>query len=227
MVIDVGGISIGILRKPIKNLYLRVSNSTGEVTVSAPLTLSLQTIRTQLDAKRDWIHKAHTRVMERLTSSSVTMEHGAIHYFLGKSYSLVVQPVVHLKGIVIEGDCIHGFLESCTQDERKKALQVWYKQQMQQLIPDLIKKWEPIIGVSVHAWGIRAMKTRWGSCNVVAHRIWLNLNLIQKPLVCLEYVLVHEMVHLHEANHSKRFYALMTRFMPEWTQYQKQLEGKM
>ena len=128
---------------------------------------------------------------------------------------------------MIEEDSLHGFLESDSQDERNARLNAWYKQQMQALIPDLIKKWEPIIGVSVHAWGVKSMKTRWGSCNVDAHRIWLNLNLIKKPLVCLEYVLVHEMVHLLEANHSPRFYALMTRFFPEWKGFQKQLECKI
>ncbi len=225
MVIEMDDISIGILRKPIKNMYLRVSNSTGEVTVSAPLKLPLKAIQTQLESKRAWIHTARARAISRVVSSPVKMEHGETHHFLGEPYALVVQPNVHLKGIVVEGEFIHGFLESHTQDERKKCLQVWYKQQMQALIPDLIKKWEPIIGVSVYAWGIKSMKTRWGSCNVVAHRIWLNLNLIQKPLVCLEYVLVHEMVHLHEANHSKRFYALMTRFMPQWAEYKRLLEG--
>ena len=227
MVIEMDDIPIKILRKPIKNMYLRVSTSTGEVKVSAPLKLSLKAIQTQLESKRAWIQTARARAISRMVTSPVTMEHGEKHYFLGNPYALVVHPKAHLNGIVIEGGFIHGVLESHTKDERKKCLQAWYKQQMQQLIPDLIKKWEPIIGVSVYAWGIKSMKTRWGSCNVVTHRIWLNLNLIQKPLICLEYVLVHEMVHLLEANHSKRFYALMTRFMPQWATYQKQLEGKI
>lgn len=226
MVIEMDNISIEIVRKPIKHVYLRVSTSTGKVSVSAPLRLPLAAIQAQLDAKRAWIHKAHARAMAREGSSPLTMEHGEQHYFLGKSYSLVVHPVAHLKGIIIEETCIHGFFSAQSVAERKALLHAWYKQQMQALVPDLIKKWEPIIGVSVYAFGVKSMKTRWGSCNVVAHRIWLNLNLIQKPLVCLEYVLVHEMVHLLEANHSKRFYALMTRFMPQWREHQKQLEDK-
>jgi len=227
MVIEMDSIFIEIVRKPIKHVYLRVNTSTGKVTVSAPLKRSLKAIQAQLESKRAWIQKAHARAMTRVVASPVTMEHGEQHYFLGVPYAVVVRPNSHLKGIVIEDESIHGFLESDSPDERKARLQTWYKQQMQALIPDLIKKWEPIIGVSVHAWGIKSMKTRWGSCNVVAHRIWLNLNLIQKPLVCLEYVLVHEMVHLLEANHSQRFYALMTRFLPQWRAYQKQLECKI
>ena len=227
MIIEMDGISIEIVRKPIKHVYLRVNTSTGKVTVSAPQKLSLKSIQAQLESKRAWIHNAHARAMARVVTSTVTMEHGETHYFLGKPYAVVVQANFPLKGLVIEEDSLHGFLESDSQDERNARLNAWYKQQMQALIPDLIKKWEPIIGVSVHAWGVKSMKTRWGSCNVDAHRIWLNLNLIKKPLVCLEYVLVHEMVHLLEANHSPRFYALMTRFLPEWKGYQKQLECKI
>ena len=225
MRIDFDDISVEILRKPIKNMYLRVNALTGDVKVTAPLKFPLKTIQAQLDVKRAWIHSARLRAIARMARSSGKMEHGETHHFLGKPYFLVVQPNLLLKGVVIEGEYLHGFLDSHSHEERKKCLQAWYKEQMQALIPDLIQKWEPIIGVSVHAWGIKSMKTRWGSCNIVAHRIWLNLNLIQKPLICLEYVLVHEMVHLLEANHSQRFYALMTRFMPQWADYQKQLES--
>ena len=223
MIIELDDLSIEMVRKPIKNMYLRVNTSTGLVKVSAPLKMSLKTIKSQLETKRSWIHSARARALDRVVASSIHMEHGETHFFMGKPYTLVVQPNAHLMGVVIDGDFLHGFLTVHTPDERKKRLHAWYKQQMQALIPDLIQKWEPIIGVSVHAWGIKSMKTRWGSCNVVAHRIWLNLNLIQKPLVCLEYVLVHEMVHLLEANHSRRFYALMDRFLPQWPAYQKQL----
>ncbi len=227
MLIELDDITIELVRKPIKNMYLRIHSTTGDVKVTAPLKLSLDVIRSQLEVRRDWMHRARARALSRAVSQPEKMVHGEPHYFLGKPYLLSVQPNLHLKGIVIEGDVLHGFLESQSHDERRKRLQAWYKQQMQRLIPDLIQKWEPVIGVSVREWGIKSMKTRWGSCNVVAHRIWLNLKLIQKPLVCLEYVLVHEMVHLLEANHSKRFYVLMTKFMPQWREYQKQLEGKM
>lgn len=225
MRIEMDDLTIEIIRKPIKNMYLRVHAITGNVSITAPLKFPLKTIHAQIESKRTWIHTARERVLARVIHSPVTMAHGEKHLFLGKPYALVVHSNAQLKGIVIEGECMYGFLESHTLDARKKCLQAWYKKQMQQLIPDLIAKWEPIIGVSVHHWGIKSMKTRWGSCNVVAHRIWLNLNLIQKPLVCLEYVLVHEMVHLLEANHSKRFYAFMTQFMPQWKDHQKLLES--
>lgn len=227
MTLEIDGVRIEIIRKPIKNMYLRVKPSTGDVTVSAPLKLSLKAIQTQLTAKLAWIHTARARAIARkpCLPTPLMMENGEKHLFLGSSYTLIIHPNATSKEIIIEGELMHCFLKSDSHEKRALFLQTWYKQQMQSLLPDLIRKWEPIIGVCVLAWGVKNMKTRWGSCNVVAHRIWLNLRLIQKPLVCLEYVLVHEMVHLLEANHSKRFYALMTRFMPEWKTYQKQLEN--
>ena len=89
----------------------------------------------------------------------------------------------------------------------------------------LIPKWEAILNVQVNAFSIRAMRTRWGSCNTVKKRITINLNLIHKPSVCLEYVVVHELIHLIEANHSQRFYSLMEKFMPDWKDIQKQLNA--
>ena len=225
MVIMLDEIQIQILRKPIKHMYLRVSQSTGDVILSAPLKCSLTLIQSQLDAKRAWIHQTRQRIFSNPVTIPTPMQLGDTCYVWGKPYCLS-GPHLHFKGIGIEHDVLYGFVESDSVDVRQKKLHAWYQQEMQKIIPELINKWQPVIGVFVDEWGIKRMKTRWGSCNVVAHRIWLNLNLIQKPQVCLEYVLVHEMVHLLEANHSKRFYALMSQFMPAWREYHKLLEGK-
>ncbi|NCT57468.1 MAG: M48 family metallopeptidase [Legionella sp.] len=99
-----------------------------------------------------------------------------------------------------------------------------HRQQMKEILPPLFEKWEAIIGVKAHEWGVKAMKTRWGSCNTVKKRIWINLHLIHKPRICLEYVLVHELVHLLEASHNQRFYALMTEFMPDWKAHRQLLK---
>lgn len=224
MIIEMDDIPVHITRKRIKNMYLRVHSSTGDVSISAPLKLSIDVIQNHLSSKRAWIHAARARIAKRELPQPLRMETGETHYFLGEAYDLVIHPDSNPKKILIEGGVMHCFLQSSNQVVRNQFLLNWYKQQMQALLPGLIEKWEPIIGVSVNAWGIKIMKTRWGSCNVIAKRIWLNLNLIKKPLICLEYVLVHEMVHLLEANHSKRFYAHMERFMPQWREYQRVLE---
>jgi hypothetical protein len=100
--------------------------------------------------------------------------------------------------------------------QRERVLLAWYRRQLKQMIPSLIAKWEPLMGVQVAEWGVKVMKTRWGACNPEAHRIWLNLELIKKPANCLEYIVVHEMVHLLERHHSERFVACMDAFMPQW-----------
>lgn len=227
MIIDLDGVSIRIVRKRIKHMYLRIQPATGELHVSAPLKLSIETIQNHLASKRVWIHNARMRVLARKPAPLLSMNNGDQHFYLGQAYTLVLHPYADDEKIVLEGDLMHVFIKNQINpvDHNHSYLQQWYKKQMQALLPELIRKWEPIIGVSVRAFGVRSMKTRWGSCNLVTHRINLNLHLIKKPLICLEYVLVHEMVHLLEANHSKRFYALMSQFMPLWREHQKTLES--
>jgi len=108
-------------------------------------------------------------------------------------------------------------------DKREEILHRWYRQRLREQIPPLIAKWEPKIGVEVADWGIKKMKTRWGTCTVEARRIWLNLELAKKPASCLEYILVHEMVHLLERHHNERFRALMDSFLPNWPLHRDEL----
>ena len=101
----------------------------------------------------------------------------------------------------------------------------WYRKQLKEQLPQLIEKWEKIIGVKSNDWGIKQMKTKWGACNIKAKRIWLNLELAKKPTICLEYILVHELVHLLEKNHNQRFISLMDKFMPKWRMHRDELNS--
>jgi hypothetical protein len=143
---------------------------------------------------------------------------GESHYVQGRRYRLDVveqnaPATVRLRN--------NTFLElrvrpGTDRQKREAVLAQWYRQQLRQQIPALIARWEPIIGVTVAEWGIKKMKTRWGTCNIQARRIWLNLELAKKPVACLEYILVHEMVHLLERQHNDQFRAYMDRFLPQW-----------
>lgn len=227
MIVTIDDIPITIIRKAIKNMYVRIKPVTANVIVSAPKKLSLQTIQTQLLTQKAWIHATRTRILNKNPTqhSSFLVENNQALFFLGKKYTLIIHPDKPSHQFILDDVYLHCFLQSLSQEKRSHHLNIWYKEQMQLLLPDLIQKWEPIIGVRVQAFSIKSMKTRWGSCNTVTHRISLNVYLIQKPLICLEYVLVHEMVHLLEASHNQRFYALMTQFMPNWKTYKKQLES--
>ena len=101
----------------------------------------------------------------------------------------------------------------------------WYRKELRELIPPLIAKWEPILGVRVNEFGIKKMKTRWGSCNPEVKRIWLNLELAKKSPTCIEYVLVHEMAHLLERSHNETFVAYMDKFLPNWRAIKAELNG--
>ncbi len=214
--LELDGIFIEIIRKRVKNLTLRIYPPDGRVAVSVPLKLRLDLIVTQLKSKLDWIHKQRAR-LKAVEIPLKTFESGEMHSFMGKSYPLLIHQAKSRKRVLFENETLHCFLEpDLTLREKEAILENWYRQQMKALLPALIAKWEPIIGVSVNSWGIKLMKTRWGSCNPLKRRIWLNLNLIKKPVACLEYVVVHELVHILEASHNKRFYAFMDQFLPQW-----------
>ncbi|WP_058442815.1 M48 family metallopeptidase [Legionella brunensis] len=219
--LEIDGILIEVLRKPIKNMHLRIYPPDGQVKVSAPLKFRLETIRKQVEARLDWIHNQR----KRLKIPQPTFTVGDSCDFLGKSYPLLIEENLR-SGVIFDGSFIQCRIKpQATLAEKKQLVDRWYRQEMKKLLPALIDKWQPILGVDVKAWGIKTMNTRWGSCNIHARRIWLNLRLIRKPLSCLEYVLVHEMVHLLETNHSKRFYALMDKFLPDWRYQQILLES--
>ncbi len=224
--IEIDGIPIEILRKPIKNMHLRIYPPDGRVRVSAPLRLSLNHILQQLHMKKEWLHKERARMQERPTTREPQMQTGEQHYFLGEAYTLHVENSSVRTPIILTNDkIILNIKPHASTHEKKSSLNKWYQTQMQSIVPTLIKKWQPIMGVTVSDWRCRTMKTRWGSCNIRSKRICLNLVLIKKPPLCLEYVLVHEMVHLLEASHNARFYQLMTRFMPDWKTHQTQLSS--
>jgi predicted metal-dependent hydrolase len=219
--IDIDGIRIEVIKKLIKNMVIRVYPPDGRVRVSAPMPLSLQQIRHQLESKMEWLRSQRARLQAQPPISYSTMQSGELHYFLGSAYVLNVVDSVHRTEVSLKNNVLELRVKPNTTLLAKQAsLKRWYQEQMQILIPSLIEKWQPVMGVVVNGWGIKTMKTRWGSCNTRTRRIWLNLVLIKKPITCLEYVIVHEMIHLLEASHNARFYQLMDHFLPEWRAYQ-------
>ncbi|MDP3267482.1 MAG: SprT family zinc-dependent metalloprotease [Legionella sp.] len=226
MIIEIDGIPIEIIRKPIKGVNLRIYPD-GFVKVSAPLKYSERLLKHYLIEKSPWIQKQRARLAVTHIPQEQKIETGASIPFKGKNYLLILEEQYGPSHIEIKEEIIYLFLPPQTSALRKEAiLERWYRHEMNSIIPTLIDHWQKIIGVRTSQWGIKKMKTRWGSCNTRTHRIWLNLSLIKKHPKCLEYVLVHELVHLLEASHNQRFYALMNQFMPEWQEYQYLLEGK-
>ncbi|MGL5743175.1 MAG: M48 family metallopeptidase [Legionella sp.] len=228
MIIELDGIPIEILRKKIKNMHLRIYPPDGLVKVSVPLKFSEQLIRQNLETKSTWIRKQRDRILSMTPIENTTLETGTRVVFQGKHYLLIIEEHHGHEHIQIKDELMYCYTQpNRTYEQKQTLLENWYKLQMHRVLPYLIQYWEKIVGVKVAQWGIRKMKTRWGSCNTKAARIWLNLNLMKKQPICLEYVLVHELVHLLEPSHNKRFYALMSQFMPQWRDYDSLLEGRV
>ena len=223
--IEVSAIRVEVVRKPIKNLHLSVHPPDGRVRVSAPLHIDDEAVRLAVVSKLSWVRRYQKTFADQPRQSQREMVSGESHYFLGRCYRLSVTEGNGPNRIAVNGtsDLRMQLRPGTDRDRREQLLNAWYRRHMKELVQDLIAKWQPITGVEVADWGIKKMKTRWGSCNTRDHRVWLNLELAKKPLHCIENVLVHEMVHLLERNHSDRFRELMDRFLPQWRVYRDEL----
>jgi predicted metal-dependent hydrolase len=222
--IKLGDIDIDVVHKDIKNLHLSVYPPSGKVRISAPLRMDLDTIRVFAVSKLGWIKKQQAKLREQEREAPREYLNRESHYYLGKRYLLKVIEHHAPPKVVLKHHTLVLYLRENTSAERSKAvLENWYRQKLKELIPPFIKKWEKIIGVEVKEFGIKKMKTKWGTCNREAGRIWLNLELAKKPLHCLEYIIVHEMVHLLERKHNEIFIAYMDKFLPQWRFYREEL----
>lgn len=225
--IEVSGIRVEVVRKPIKNLHLSVHPPEGRVRVSAPTRTDDEAVRLAVISKLRWIRRHQKTFADQPRQSPREMVGGESHYFFGRRYRLRVRehdapPSIHLKN---NSELTMQVRPGTSRDKREQVLHDWYRKHMKSVIPGLIEKWQPIIGVDVADWGVKKMKTRWGSCNIQDRRVWLNLELAKKPPQCLEYVLVHEMVHLLERHHNDRFKAFMDQFLPQWRRHRDDLNS--
>ncbi len=222
--VEVGGIEVEVIRKDIKNLHLSVRPPDGLVTLSAPRYVDDDAVRLALVSRLGWIRKKRRMFQEGERQPKREIVSGESHYFRGRRYRLEVEERDGPYRITTSGERLRMRVRCGTDREgRERALNAWYRRHVKDEILALVRKWEPVMGVSVAEWGVKRMKTKWGSCNIRDRRVWLNLELAKKPPHCLEYVLVHEMVHLLERHHNERFRALMDKLLPQWRLYQDEL----
>lgn len=223
--IMVNDIVVDVVRKNIKNLHLAVYPPNGRVRVAAPLRVDDDAVRLFAISKLGWIRRQQAKFQAQERQSVREVVSRESHYYQGRRYLLNVIYQSGPSRVVLRNRTTLSLYvpEGSDTAYREKVLLAWYRRQLKELIPSFIAKWEAIIGVEVAAWGVKQMKTHWGTCNIEARRIWLNLELIKKPVRCLEYIIVHEMVHLLERHHNERFTAYMDRFMPLWRIYREEL----
>ncbi|HNC50751.1 MAG TPA: SprT family zinc-dependent metalloprotease [Accumulibacter sp.] len=223
--LTVSGIKVEVVRKDIKNLHLGVYPPHGRVRVAAPLVISDDAVRLAVIDKLGWIRRQKASFAAQPRQSQREMVNGESHYFLGQRYRLRVHERDAPARVAVRGIAsLDLFVRSgTTADQREAVLLRWHREQLRALIPPLLEKWQPMLGVQVADWGIRKMKTKWGSCNPASRRVWFNLELAKKPVQCLEYIVVHELVHLLERHHNDRFAGLIEAHLPQWRQYREML----
>jgi len=215
--LTIGNIYVEVIQKEIKNVHLSVYPPTGRVRIAAPLRMDLDTIRAFAISKLSWIRKQQTKLLNQEREAPREFLSGESHYYFGKRYLL---KVIHHRAapqVILRHDTIELYIRAGASLAAKEAvLSEWYRNRLKETVPALIAKWEKEMGVMVEEYGIKRMRTKWGTCNANASRIWLNLELAKKPIQCLEYIIVHEMVHLLERSHNEIFVAYMNRFLPRW-----------
>jgi predicted metal-dependent hydrolase len=222
--LEVSGVTVEVVRKDIKNLHLAAYPPDGHVRIAVPLHVDDEAVRLAVASRLGWIRKQQAGYRSQERQSEREMVTGESHFVGGRRYRLDVvegpRSAVRIRNSrTLELHVRPG----ATASERGTILDRWYRRQLKERIPDLIAKWEPKVGARVNEWGVKKMKTRWGTCNKEAGRIWLNLELAKKPPICLEYIVVHEMVHLLERHHNDRFRDFMDALMPKWRLHRHEL----
>jgi predicted metal-dependent hydrolase len=223
--IRVGDLSVEIFRKAIKNLHLGVYPPRGRVRVAAPLAVSDEAVRLAVIGKLGWIRRQKGKFEVQPRQSAREMVNGESHFFLGRRYRLNLIEHQGAGRVILRNKSVMDLYVRPGSNviKRRKVLLEWYREQLKARVPPLLEKWQPVLGVNPADWGIKQMKTKWGACTVEARRIWLNLELAKKSEKCLEYILVHELIHLLERHHNDRFMTLMDQFMPFWRHYREEL----
>ena len=222
--IALGEIIVDVVKKDIKNVHLSVYPPAGRVRISAPLRMNLNTLRVFAISKLGWIKQQQRklRAQERETPREYLDRES--HYVWGRRYLLQGMEADERPEAILKHNKMFLRVRPGTNDEKKQAIiEEWYREQLKKVVPALITKWERLMGVKVERFFVQRMKTKWGSCNPGSKSIRLNTELAKKPRECLEYIVVHEMAHLIEPTHNRRFVALMERFMPKWRFYRDAL----
>lgn len=217
MEMQLGEVTVDVMLKDIKNVHLSVYPPTGRVRISAPKHMSMDTIRLFAIDKMGWIKSHQRKFREQPRESPREFLPRESHYVWGKRYLLKVveqdaAPSVELGHRILTLRVRTGTSTA----KREELVAAWYREQIRTAVPDLIAKWEPLMKVKVRRFYVQNMRTRWGSCTPSSSALRLNTELAKKPRECLEYVVVHEMLHFLEGSHGDRFRGLMSSMLPQW-----------
>jgi predicted metal-dependent hydrolase len=212
-----GKIHIEVVQKDIKNVHLSVHPPAGRVRIAAPAHMKLDTIRVFAISKLDWIRQQQAKLRKQDRETARDYVDRESHYVWGKRYLLKVIEQDAAPRVELTPRTLRLHVRPGADRQRKRIiLEGWYREQLHAAVPLLLAQWEQVLGVKAARYFVQHMKTKWGSCNSDLGNIRLNTELAKKPPQCLEYIIVHEVVHLLEPSHNARFVLLMDQFMPDW-----------
>lgn len=222
--LDLGDLHAEVTRKAIKHVHLSVLPPAGKVRVAAPQSMPLDTIRLFVVAKLNWIRSQQRKLQAQERETPREFLNKESHHVWGKRYLLEISHAEAAPAVSLSPRKLYLQVRPGADQARcEEVLDAWYRQQVRDAVPALLAKWEPLLQVKVNRVFVQRMKTRWGGCTPESGHVRLNTDLAKKPPECLEYVVVHELVHLLEPTHSVRFVALMDTFLPHWQQLRKRL----
>jgi predicted metal-dependent hydrolase len=223
--LQVGTLEVEVVRKAIKNLHLGVYPPLGYVRIAAPEGFTDDAVRMAVISRMSWIKKHQRRYKAQLRQTRREYVSGESHYLWGKRYLLKVVKKGQVPKLTFKSihTIIYQVPAEYTLEQRERSFQAWYRRELKAAATPLVEKWARLLNVSPPDIGIKYMKTKWGSFSPMTRRIWLNLELAKKPPRCLEYIVVHEMMHLHERHHNERFVKLMNQHFPQWKNLKTEL----
>ncbi len=222
--IQLGDMTINVAFKDIKNVHLSVHPPAGRVTISAPRRMKLEIVRVFAISKLDWIKQQQKKIRSQEREPPREYLERESHYVWGQRCLLTIIEREEPPSVIQKHNKLQMTIRPGSDiSKRHELIEAWYREQVKLAVPTLITKWQPLLGIALSKFFVQRMRTRWGSCNPTSRSIRLNTDLAKKPRECLEYIVVHELIHLIEPTHNARFQALMDRFMPHWGSYREAL----
>jgi hypothetical protein len=216
-VLDIGGISIDVIFKDIKNVHLSVHPPTGRVRIAAPSRMSMESIRLFGISKIAWIRKHQWKIRQQPRETPREYLERESHYVWGRRYLLTIKENGSKPGVSLGSRALELTLaKGAAFKQREELLAEWYRAELRVRAAPVLAKWAKRLNVDLSHFYIQRMKTKWGSSNPSRHTVRLNLELAKFPPECLDYVALHEIAHFIAPDHSDRFIALLNRHMPGW-----------
>ncbi|MDR2832164.1 MAG: M48 family metallopeptidase [Streptococcaceae bacterium] len=221
-------LTIDVVRKDIKNMHLAVYPPTGRLRIAVPERVTDDAIRLFVVSKLGWIKRNQRNFLLQERQTERQFIERESHYFQGKRYLLNIVETDKKQQVVIKNKTYLQLevKSNATLETKARIMNDWYRTELKKTVQPFIDKWVTQIGVQLNDWQIKQMKTKWGTCNIEDKRIWINLELAKKSVNCLEYIIVHELIHLIERHHNDRFLALMNYHLPNWKQLKKELNNQ-